>query len=213
MRIRLLQNDVIRELDLEDYIANVVTAEMPENFPWEALKAQAVAARSYACFAIEHPRHEDAGADLCASSHCQLYKEPAGIFTKAAALETKGLVLVYEDEIVEACYFSHCDGLTRSAEEIWGGRVDYLVSVTCPCGFNELLGHGVGMCQWGAKALAEAGKSFEEILKHYYTGTETAPLAEEEEFSWEWLALLVLLILIGLIKFLAWLFKLGRRLQ
>jgi len=168
MRIRLLLNGIVREMDLEAYVPGVVKAEMPTFWPIEALKAQAVAARSYAFSAIESPRHEKEGADLCASSHCQNFSEEGDERSVLAARLTEGSVLTFEGEVCEACYFAHCDGRTRNAEEVWGERVEYLQSVECDCGFEELSGHGVGMCQWGAKAMAEKGASFEEILFHYY---------------------------------------------
>jgi hypothetical protein len=140
--------------------------------PLEALKAQAIVARS---FAITTRRHALDGFDLCAKTHCQAWK-PQNRYPAAdrAVDETTGLVVTYAGKLVATHYFGHCDGHTRNSEEVWSGKVAFERSVPCICGYDRLYGHGVGMCQRGAAAMASQGASAEEILTHYYTGIQIA---------------------------------------
>jgi hypothetical protein len=138
--------------------------------PIEALKAQAIASRA---FAISTRRHAREGFDVCITTHCQVYK-PKNRYADSdrAVDETIGQVVTRSGKIVGAPFFGHCDGHTRNSEEVWSSAVSYLRSVPCICGYTELYGHGVGMCQRGAAAMAQEGSTAEEILKHYYAGTE-----------------------------------------
>ncbi|MBC7261581.1 MAG: N-acetylmuramoyl-L-alanine amidase, partial [Chloroflexi bacterium] len=77
---------------------------------------------------------------------------------------------------IRAFFFARCDGHTRSALEVWGVNVPYCQSVSCPCGFSSLRGHGVGMCQEGARALAQNGRSYTDILLHYYSNVQVTAL-------------------------------------
>jgi len=175
--IRVLMPDgTVVIMEMEEYLKGVVAAEVPPNWPPEALKAQAVAARSYASFCTTHPRHPAEGADVCTTTHCQAWSPVHYETTDRAVEETRGIAATYQSGIIEALYSAHCDGHTRSAAEVWGWDIPYLRSVSCICGFTTLQGHGVGMCQYGARAMAAEGASFEEILHHYYTDTGlTAP--------------------------------------
>ncbi|MGQ9768793.1 MAG: SpoIID/LytB domain-containing protein [Anaerolineae bacterium] len=170
--IRVLMPDgTVRVMEVEQYLRAVVPAEVPALWPAEAVKAQAVAARSYARAAVLRPRHADQGADVCTTAHCQVYNE-ARIHqaSDAAVAATAGEVLLYDNEVIPAPYSAACGGRTRGNDEVWGGdRLAYLQPVDCPCN-RPKQGHGVGMCQWGAKALAERGLDYRAILKHYYTG-------------------------------------------
>ncbi len=171
--IRLeLARGLVEEMPLEDYLKGVVPTEMGLQKPIEALKAQAIAARSYA---ISTRRHAAQGFDVCATGHCQVYK-PRNRYAEAdrAVRETAGQVITYRGRIVGAPFFGHCDGHTRNSEDVWPSAVAYLRSVPCICGYDKLYGHGVGMCQRGAATMARQGASAEEILEHYYSGTEVA---------------------------------------
>lgn len=266
----LLEGDRVVELSMADYLKGVVAAEMPASFEYEALKAQAVAARTYAYYRLEHPTSNHPEAELCSDSGCcQAYIDPAAAAVNwgtdaltnsrkiASAVEdTDGLVILYEDEPIQALFHSSSAGRTLDAVEVWGNSVPYLTGVTSPEGaevpnyhstavftpqeFKESFlaaypkadlsgkpsswfgavtaasnggvhtiavggvtvtgsqlrsllslrsadftvsaddkaitfsvtgyGHGVGMSQYGANALAKEGKTFGEIIKWYYTG-------------------------------------------
>ena len=251
----------VRQMRLTDYLTGVVLAEMPANFETEALKAQAVVARTYTCKRLENSKHE-AAAVCTDSSCCQGYRNPGDYVNqggspenvekiRSAVTSTDGQVLVYGGELIDATYFSCSGGITEDAVAVWGRDVPYLQSVESPgeedaprykdrvsytpenfklltgcsgegnpgtwfgpvtytdgggvetiriCGEEfsgtELrsalglrstmftvsvsdgmivietkgYGHRVGMSQYGAQAMAEAGSDYKEILKHYYIG-------------------------------------------
>lgn len=247
---------------VDDYLLSVVPEEMPTDWPAEALKAQSVAARSFAL--KSRGRHAAEGYDLCTTTHCQLYKGIASEKTAstAAVRATRGEVLTYAGQPIEALFHTDSGGMTESSEDVWGSHVPYLRAVRdTPLGtmpwtktmrtadleqklaakghnigrlraielsplaigraakdrtasgrvkamtvtgtkgsvtlsgtaWRSLLGlksalfdakltkdsvtftgfgagHGLGISQWGAKRLAETGKSYADILHHYYTG-------------------------------------------
>lgn len=175
--IRLLHPDGrVEALDLEDYLRAVVPQEMPAAWPVEALKAQAVAARCYALSEMAAGKHKAQGADLCTEVHCQAYRpQKVDPRTDAAIQATAGVTLRSRSgQLVHAFFSAACGGQTRNNEDVpgWPNRpVSYLRSVPCPCNRSRH-GHGVGLCQWGAKTLAEQGKTFEQILAHFYTGIQ-----------------------------------------
>ena len=119
-----------------------------------------------------------------ATAHCQVYK-PKNRYDDAdrAVDETSGWIVTYKGRIVATHFFAHCDGHTRNSEEAWSGQVAYYRSVPCICGYDKLWGHGVGMCQRGAAAMANQGATAEQILTHYYTGIETAPATIVSRYS------------------------------
>jgi len=250
---------VVNELDMEGYTRAVVGVEMDPRWPVEALKAQAVAARTYALYRKSKPGCE--GYDLCATTNSQMFTGD-GRFKEGpaqAVAATKGLVLAVDGHLAETLYHGSCGGRTEDASEVWDRPSSYLKSVPCACTpggpydewtrkftkaevetalvsgglnakgimsirvagrspsgrirtlkveadggsfelkgaeFRRLMGytkvpstyfivnryeggfiitgsgsgHGVGMCQWGAKAMAEDGKKYYEILAHYYPG-------------------------------------------
>lgn len=155
-------------LDFEEYIKGILPYEMSPTYPLEALKAQAVAARSYA--AANLGKHAADGADVCSSVHCQVWRPTRYETTDRAVDETRGIAATYEGAIIYAFYHGHCDGHTRNSEDVWSAALPYARAVPCPCGYDYLYGHGVGMCQEGARAMANAGATFDQIIKHYYTG-------------------------------------------
>lgn len=135
-------------VNFEEYIKGVVACEMPSTFHEEALKAQAVAARTYSTARIlndsssEHP-----SAHLCDSTHCQVYKSPS-ILTKLkgedwmkkdwkkiceAVESTKEQKLYYKGELVkQALFHSSSGGKTENSEDVFSASVPYLVSVDSP---------------------------------------------------------------------------------
>jgi len=180
--IRVLMPDgSVKVMEMEDYVKGVVPVEMGWSRPLEALKAQAVAARSYA--ATSHA-HVDKGADICTTQHCQVWRSRHYPRTDLAVDETQGQVAVYNDEIARTYYFAHCDGNTRNVADVWHRDLPYCQSVSCICGFTTMFGHGVGMCQEGASAMAERGATYEEIIKHYYRGVQVLGAQPRQDAAW-----------------------------
>ncbi|WP_243027448.1 SpoIID/LytB domain-containing protein [Thermus albus] len=242
---------VVNLVPLEDYLLGVLPAEMPESFPLEALKAQAVVARTFAVNRL----NPQAPYDLCASQLCQVYQglEVETLRHKEAVRATWGKVLSYEGRAISALYHADSGGMTAGSEEVFQRALPYLrprpdpyaqgprsrwrlsvsperaaallkymgygpkggvaeapvvlersasgrvwrlrllgVEVQGPeaqrlvrnLGLPSALvefqgwealgrgaGHGVGLSQWGAKGMAEAGYGYREILGHYFPGT------------------------------------------
>ncbi len=251
----------VNELPLEDYLKGVVPAEMSASWSIEALKAQAIASRTYALYKMRQSGKKE--FDVAATTSDQVYKGRAGADGPAAKAvdETRDQVLVYRDEPILAAFFSTAAGPTEDAMNVWSVDLPYLKGVECPFDVNspkyqwrtdvwlplleqrlreegfpvgvvagitpatyskagrvtqvrilhsdgELYvkgedlrrvlgytvlastqfdldvngfqlqfagrgaGHGVGLCQWGAKELADKGYGAEAILRYYYPGTD-----------------------------------------
>lgn len=279
--LRVLNGDTVTEMDLGTYLVGVLRAEMPASFELEALKAQAVAARTYTVYKLQQgSNHEN--ADICTDYTCcqaylaedtaranwggdaDRYEEKV----EQAVTETDGQVILYNDEPILAVFHSASAGLTRSAGDVWTSDLPYLQPVSSPepgesipnyysrveftaAEFKEKFlaahpeadlsgdcaswlsgavtdgagsvvqvnvggvslkgsqvrsilglrsacftwepegdsitffvtgyGHGVGMSQYGASAMAAAGSGYREILTHYYSGVEIGTLTEEPE--------------------------------
>ncbi len=139
--IRLLnrEDNSITNVYLEDYIIGVVAAEMPASFAVEALKAQAVAARTYAMYKKEH-RHE--AYDLVIGVEDQAYKTNEQLLKqwnlnffdkylkiRDAVLATKNEILTYNNETINAFYFSMSNGKTENSELVFQETLPYLKSV------------------------------------------------------------------------------------
>lgn len=125
-------------MELETYLVGVVLAEMPEDFEVEALKAQAVVARTYTLRMCQNTaKHQD--ADVCVLSDCcQGYREGESEKIRLAVESTAGQVLTYDGELIEATYFSSSGGRTEDAQAVWGSDVPYLQSTDSPeDGFSE----------------------------------------------------------------------------
>ena len=251
--------DVIHALPMEEYVAAVAGSEMPPTFPPEALKAQAVAARTFAVTKKLQALGEGRSYHLGATVVHQVYRGSAAIDprTRAAAEATAGEVLVFDDEPADAFFHAACGGRTETGAEALGRDRPYLPSVACGrcdgtplarwsyrIGAEELgrklgmaravsaatvvertgsgrarrvavevgrsrveiggadfrqrlgwsalkslafdvrrsgstftfegrgAGHAAGMCQWGAAGFAKAGRTYREILAHYYPASE-----------------------------------------
>lgn len=120
--------DVISLVQVEEYLRGVVSKEMSPSYPLEALKAQTVAARSFAM--KNRKRHEADGFDLCATTHCQVYDGVANFDSIDWAVdETRGEVLVFKDRLIDANFHTDSGGITASSEEVWGRSIPYLISV------------------------------------------------------------------------------------
>lgn len=266
------QNSVVRVYDeesgnisyvpIEEYVVGVVAGEMPIEFELEALKAQAVAARSYVMIQMERNVKKD--YDVVDTVVNQVYLDKEHLMTvwkssyteninkvKMAVLETKGEYVSYNGKVAETLFFSTSPGVTENSEDVFTNKVAYLRSVESTwdeispvyttnttytleefynllnldysedlnieitnktstgrikkikindkeltgsyvCSklglkstFFEIIkednkiiiknkgyGHGVGMSQYGAQGMAKAGYTYQDILKHYYTGIE-----------------------------------------
>lgn len=250
-------------MDLDRYLTGVLLAEIPTAFHMEALKAQAVAARTYAWKAFKTGGKHGDGSICTDSACCQAYLSGDNYLLRGGTQEelqkvteavriTSPIVLGYDGELIEATYFSSSGGNTEAALSVWGADYPYLQSVSSPeepdeftvmftpeefqmilgkefnddpeiwigsatytegggvdtleiCGESytgtELralfglrstsfrirtedsgiqittrgYGHRVGMSQYGANAMAEAGSTWQQILQHYYPGTILFP--------------------------------------
>jgi len=248
---------VVNRLPLETYLLGIVGSEMSPAWPLEALKAQAVAARTYAMQRRAMMRAAARPYDLASTVISQVYKGAERIRPSVveAVKQTRGEVMSYRHDLVEALFHSTCGGRTVSAADAFGGEVDYLEPVSCEwcrasgryrwkisfslaeiskrlrgaglakgavrdvsrgggdakvrlrdgggrrsiepralrkaLGFGKLFserftvstqggrahfegrgfGHGVGLCQWGAHGQASSGRSYRQILAHYYPRT------------------------------------------
>lgn len=270
--LKVLDGETVVEMDLGTYLVGVVRAEMPASFPAEALKAQAVAARTYTCYQLRSGSHHE-NADICTDhTCCQAYLDEASAREnwgsdanayeekiRAAVKETDGEVILYDSQPILAVFHSASAGLTRAAGEVWLNDLPYLQAVESPedteaipnyysrvevtaqtlrekflAAFPEMdfsgdvsswlngavtdsagsvgaitvggqtikgtqvrsilglrsvcftwevegekfvfyvtgYGHGVGLSQYGAAAMAESGADYQEILTHYYSGVE-----------------------------------------
>ena len=255
--ITIYRNGVPFTLSLEDYVVGVVAAEMPASFPIEALKAQAVLARTYALKLTQE------GKKLTDSTDTQVYYDASQLQSmwgssyetyynkiKKAVANTNGQTLTYQGNYIDAVYHSTSNGKTEAARNVWGYEIPYLQSVdshwdnqttfyhgevykerdqllsifgitNLEDGDVEVMsrnesgrvkevrvqsqiyqgvdlrallglkssdfdivmengnlvittrgwGHGVGMSQYGALGMANEGYSCQQILTHYYPGT------------------------------------------
>jgi hypothetical protein len=163
------------EMDRETAVASIVGAELPSATPIEALKAQAVAARSFLAAA----RHRHEGFDFCDTTHCQFLREPPrpGSPAARAAEATRRLAIEYQGRVIAALYSADCGGHTKAlVDSEWAGadsRPDGYpyFGVACPRRKGPVSGHGVGLCQAGAAEMARTGATFREILSHFYPAT------------------------------------------
>jgi stage II sporulation protein D len=120
---------VINDLNLEDYVASVIGKEMYPTWPQEALKAQAVAARSYAIYQQQHPKYQ--GFDVLSTTTSQVYAGLDGEAntTQAATQATAGQVLTYQGKIIESVFHAASGGHTENSEDVWMRAVPYLRGV------------------------------------------------------------------------------------
>lgn len=142
--ITLLRTDgTVEEIELEEYVLCVVLKEMPASFEPDALKAQAVVARTYAVKRLDgNTKHPE--ASLCTNAQCcqgyctvedylaQGGKKDAVEKVQLAVTDTANEVITYENALIDATYFSCSGGITEDAEVVWGTDVPYLQSVESP---------------------------------------------------------------------------------
>ena len=134
--IKLLHNDtgVVEDVFIDDYLCNVVSAEMPANYEIEALKAQAIVARTYTIYKIKNKKHEN--ADICDDSNCcqawiskedrlarweESLRESNWKKIEEAVYSTKGKIITYQNEPINAFFHSNSGGKTEVPVNVWGG--------------------------------------------------------------------------------------------
>ncbi len=140
-KIKLLhsKNNVIEEMNIDEYLYNVVSAEMPASYHEEALKAQAVVARTYTIYTMIKNKEKHGEADICDSSDCcqawilkeerlsrwdENLKEEYWNKITNAVNSTTGEVITYNNEIINALYHANSGGITERAIYVWEGK-DY----------------------------------------------------------------------------------------
>lgn len=158
-------------LDLEEYLTGVVPSEMSDTSPIEALKAQAIAARTYALNRIR------SGDSVDDTANCQAFRAERmnSLNSRQAIQDTRGMVLVYDGRPVRAFYSSSNGGRTRRSGDVWRTHFPYYVDKPDPWDdaarkLNPAIrvSHGVGMSQVGAIYAAKRGFSCVEILAFYF---------------------------------------------
>lgn len=118
--------NLINFVEVEDYVKGVVHSEIGQGSPLETIKAQAVCARSYALSNLS--RHKASGYDICATTHCQVYKGYKNEYpsTNRACEETEGLVIYYKNKVVSTYYSKNDGGFTDNVEDVWGTHEGFL---------------------------------------------------------------------------------------
>lgn len=181
-KVRVLTSSgQIKQMPLEEYIAECVFGEMPLTFDTQALMAQSVAVRSFTVRQMTVGMSKHKNADVCTNPACCQNYVSTEILSDAekkrltdAVNATKGMIMVYDGTPIEAVYHASSGSKTLDSEDVWGGKVEYLRSVKSPDGEEAIsvsgMGHRVGMSQHGANLLAKEGKNYIEILKYYYNG-------------------------------------------
>lgn len=120
---------IINHIYIENYLFGVVPREIPASAPTDALRAQAIVARSYTYTTLN--KHINDGYNLCSTIDCQVYggyewEHPA---TNQAIIDTCGEYITYDGSIVNTPYHSSSGGYTESNENVWGGKLPYLVAI------------------------------------------------------------------------------------
>lgn len=131
------KNESLEEIPIDEYLYGVVSAEMPASFEKEALKAQAVVARTYTIFKIENGGNKHGEADICDDSNCcQAWISKENRFARweenerednwnkivDAVEETKGKVVTYDGQVINAFFHSNSGGKTETTLNVWGGN-------------------------------------------------------------------------------------------
>ena len=161
----LLPNGSMERMDLDTYLTGVLLGEMPVGFDEQALKAQAVVARTYTLKRTTTGQKHAFGAVCTASSCCQAYCSADDYLAMGGTREglnkvmravyhTENQVLTYENTLIEATYFSCSGGRTENALAVWGTEIPYLQAVDSPGEENAT--HFTDAVQFTASAFASA---------------------------------------------------------
>lgn len=144
--VKLLDSNKIISLSLEDYIIGVVSCEMPASYEIEALKAQAVASRTYALEKMNYNNNydlENSTSNQCYHDNEKLKSKWGNNYEKyynkisKAVNDTAGIYMTYKGNIIKAFYFSTSNGYTEDVKDVFGSTLDYLVSVESPWDKNS----------------------------------------------------------------------------
>ena len=160
------------ELDLEEYLRGVVPSECYTSWSQNTLKAQAVAARSYAIVMMNRASGNYHVNDTTAYQSFNITNKTTS--TTQAVDATAGIVLKYGNSVAETVYCASNGGRCYSAAEVGWYSTPYLVSKSDPwtaATGKPKDGHGVGLSQWGAYYAGSIGISYQEILNFYFPGT------------------------------------------
>jgi hypothetical protein len=167
---------IINELPIEWYLKGI--AETSNSSPQEYQRALLTAARTYAMYHVQRGTKHANEHYTVDAKYDQVYRgygaEIRGSNIVTAIDATRGQIVTYGGKLAITPYYSRSDGRTRSWTEVWGGGpYAWLVSVPVPWDQGKTLwGHGVGLSATGALGMAAEGKTYEQILKHFYTGIE-----------------------------------------
>ena len=170
---------VVNDVKLEDYLLGVVPCEMPSSWPDEALKAQAIAARSYAVANLG--KNGSKGFDLKDNTEDQAYGGATSETnrTNQIVAQTYGIVVTQNKQVITAYYCASAGGKTVNTGDVWNKDMPYLRSVPSYDGGIKKMGHGVGMSQHGANNLAKQGYNAYQILAYYYNNIKFGKLSEK----------------------------------
>lgn len=134
----------INIVPIEQYLYSIVPGEMPASWPLEAVKSQAIAARTFVLSSLN--KHEQDGYQVCATTHCQVYGGKTAELERStkAVDDTNGLVMLYQGKPITAAFHSSSGGFTENSEDVWGTYSPYLRSVV---DYDE----GMPQYQWEKK--------------------------------------------------------------
>lgn len=142
IKVKITKTNEIVSIPIEDYVIGVVAGEVPASFDLEALKAQAVASRTYA---LEHKQRSKTNYDVMDNTQNQVYINYEDMKNKwknnydenlnkitNAVNSTKGEVLLYDNNLIDAMFFSTSNGYTENSENVFSSKKPYLISVPSP---------------------------------------------------------------------------------
>ena len=167
---------LINELPIEWYLKGI--GETSNSSPPEYQKALLTAARTYAMYHVQRGTKHADEYFIVDAKYDQVYRgygaeirDPAVV---SAVDATRGQIVTYAGKLAITPYYSRSDGRTRSWTEVWGGGpYPWLVGVQVPWDVGRTMwGHGVGMSATGALGMAAEGKTWDQILKWFYTGID-----------------------------------------
>lgn len=136
IKLKNASNDEVSDINLDEYLVGVVSAEMPANFELEALKAQAVVARTYTLYTITNNKGKHGDGVICSSSSCcqawlpkeerlakwdEDVREQNWAKIEEAVYSTKGQVIEYNGKVIDAFFHSNSGGKTELPVNVWGG--------------------------------------------------------------------------------------------
>ncbi|MDR1570823.1 MAG: SpoIID/LytB domain-containing protein [Oscillospiraceae bacterium] len=165
--------NTIYSIELEEYLRHVVPSEMSVSWKPEAIKTQAVCARSYAAYNANQRASKT--YDMDDTTNFQSFHANRSDSRSDAAIQaTSGIFVLYDGKVAYTVFSSSNGGETESSKERWGNALPYLIDQKDPWTLatrQAKSGHGVGMSQYGAQYAATLGKTYQEILAFYFPGT------------------------------------------